>query len=524
MTKLRADSSWPFRGVSRATAATVLAVLVLGVLFADSLAPFYAQGPRPGAPEADFRRALDREVPFILGRYGVPGVAIGVMLHGDPGPTYAYGLANVEHHRPMTTQTVFRVASLSKSVSAWGILTLVDDGKIDLDQPAERYLDQWPLPPSAYPSNAVTVRQLLTHTSGLNAGEDEFMPPSEPLPSPLALLAKEGPGLPGAAGPARLIAPAGASFLYSVPGYTFVQLLIERLSGETFAAYMRDQVLHPLGMTSSSYDWDKALGARLATPYLQDGRPGDIVMAQDAAADSLLSTVGDMVNFLAAPIPGQKLPVGAGVISKEMAGQLFLRPKGDSIPRMDLLGPDASCLGCFIEHSEGGPVYVTNEGNDQGWRAQIHTVPATGDGIVVLANSDRAPPAIAQIDSMWANWRGLPAPQMTRTLRAVGFSASMVVALTAGVAMWAGAGCVAEVQAKRRKFLSLRPASLLQSLAEWLVGGSIVYLWVLLRDVFELVPHFALIARLAVTGLVAAVLARTLFPLAPDAQALPPHP
>ena len=83
-------------------AALLSGALVFWFLFTVCLAPFYVTGPPPGASEAAFRQALDREVPRILHEFRVPGMAIGTIVHGDPGPVYAYGLADKARRRPMT--------------------------------------------------------------------------------------------------------------------------------------------------------------------------------------------------------------------------------------------------------------------------------------------------------------------------------------------------------------------------------------------------------------------------------------
>lgn len=487
-------------------------LLVVAYLAVRSLAPFSVAGPPARSPEAAFRARLDQAVPNILKRYGVPGMAIGTVIHGDPGEVYVYGLADVEQHRPVTPDTVFQVASISKSVSAWGVLTLVDAGKVDLDHPAIDYLPGWPLPPSRFNPRAITVRNLLTHTAGLNGGDDEFRRPDQPSASPTELLSREGPLVRGKAGPARLVAPAGAAFNYSVPGYTLVQMLIENEAREPFKTYMRDSVLRPLGMDSSSYDWDPPLRPRTATPYLDDGSASSVRVPQDQAADSLFSTAGDMARFLAAPLPGLILPEGAGVLKPVSVHQLFLRPEKSPKQNLLVVGPDAPCMGCFIERSDGGPVIVTNFGKDPGWTAQVHTVPATGDALVILTNSSRAQPAIAQVAGIWAAWRGLPAPQLTRSYRTLGRYAIAIVGLISVFAIGGAASLAIGVVAGRRRFGAFHLLATAQSAVECTLAGGLCILWFMLRSVFDLLPTFAMVTQGAVIGLCLTAVARALVP------------
>ena len=191
---------------------------------------------------------------------------MATVVNGSPSHVYAYGFADVAHQKPMTPTSVFRVASLSKSLTAWGVLRLAEQGKINLERPAETYLPAWPLPPSQYPSSAVTVRQLLSHTSGLTEGADTLRRLDEPAKSAAeALMVNQANSF-----RAALIRPAGKAYVYSAPGYMILQMVIETQSHQPFADYMRDNVLQPLGMNGSSFDWNEDLRGRMATPYGSD--------------------------------------------------------------------------------------------------------------------------------------------------------------------------------------------------------------------------------------------------------------
>jgi len=495
-------------------AGPIMGCLVLYVLVTQSLAPFFVQGPRAGASEAAFKASLDRAVPQILSRYRIPGAAIATVVNGAPARVYAFGFADIEHHRRVTPQTVFQVASISKSVTAWGVMTLVDSGKIDLDQPAERYVASWPLASSRFPAKGVTPRLLLTHRSGLNAGEDEFRKPSDRAATPAELIAREGPPEQGRPGRARLVGRAGADFIYSVPGYMLLQMIIEHQSGRPFGGFMHDAVLQPLGMTTSSFDWDPRLRNETATPYLAGGRPSAVRVPQDQAADGLFSTAGDLARFIAAPLPDAQLPAGAGVLSPLAVRQLFLRPDPGSGRILANLTPEIPCLGCFLERSPGGAIMVSNGGYDPGWSSQIYTVPATGDGLVILTNTSGAEPAIAQIAGIWTDWRGIPRPLITRSYRTIGGYSVLAVGLMSFFAMAGAIAFLDGAVAKRRRFAAFHPLGVFQSLVEWGVAASLVSIWFLMRGAFEILPAFSLVAKIALAGLVMVVVARTLFPTA----------
>jgi CubicO group peptidase (beta-lactamase class C family) len=360
-------------------------LLVILILVFQALRPGYAFRPPPGAPEPVFKSYLDRTAPIILDHFGIPGMVVTTVVRGTPARTYAYGLADRDHRRPMTADTIFRVASISKSLTAWGVLRMVEAGQVDLDAPVQRYLDHWPLPKSSFPTSGVTLRRLLNHTSGLNAGADIFRRPQERVLSAWELLSREGDG--PEVGPALLASRPGELFRYSVPGYTILTLVIEERSHRPFQEFMKSEVLRPLGMTSSSFDWDRPLQARTATPYLGNGHAMPVLVPQDLAADSLFSTGPDLARYLAAPLPGNEPAATAGLPAK-LVGKITATP--NRLPRIELEGLrfDGPSLGRFVERLPDGRMAVTNGGYDPGWSSQFYLIPSTGEGVVVLTNSE----------------------------------------------------------------------------------------------------------------------------------------
>jgi CubicO group peptidase (beta-lactamase class C family) len=496
-------------------AATLITRVAFGVGFAAflavfilSIAPYFAFRPTKGASEAEFNAELDRTVPKILRHFHIPGVVIATVVNGAPSKIYAYGYANLERREPMTAATVFRVASISKSLTAWGVLRLAEQGKIRLDGPAQIYLEAWPLPPSPFPSSAVTVRQLLNHTSGLNAGADTFRRPSEPVKTAAEILSpRRGDPDPNAS-QAALIAPAGRDFVYSVPGYTILQMLIEHQSGQLFSNYMTASVLRPLGMASSSFQWDERLSPRLATPYMADGRPGPVIVPQDLAADSLVSTGEDIARFIAAPMPDLKASIGAGVLQASSVDQLYSQPV--KIPSLALggLAPDLPALGYFVERTAGQPEIVTNGGYDPGWSSRFYMAPATGDGVVILTNSDLGQPAIAQIASIWSTWRGLPVSMMTRLYRTVGLAADVLISLLIMLGVALGANLVIELRVATGRSVGVTWQGIRARLLEILLTAGAVGTWTEAHATIRALPGLNLLGTSAAIFFASVVLAR----------------
>ncbi|HEX8709533.1 MAG TPA: serine hydrolase domain-containing protein [Pyrinomonadaceae bacterium] len=170
----------------------------------------------------------------------IPALALAVIRDGKVVKEKAYGSANLELRIPATTETGFQVASVTKLFTATAIMSLVEEGKISPDDKIRRLLPGLP----ARWGN-VTVRHLLTHTSGLpdvSLGEDTDAVIAETRPEAL----KKLPFMP-------LTARPGASWSYNQTGYMLLGMIIEKVSGKSYEDFMRDRFFHPLGMGSTSF-------------------------------------------------------------------------------------------------------------------------------------------------------------------------------------------------------------------------------------------------------------------------------
>src|SRR6056297_2487611 len=120
--------------------------------------------------ETEFQQILDQRIPGWIDRYEVPGVTLALVKNGETVWAGAYGFADVKKQIQMTPKTVCRVESISKSVTARGVMKLVEMGAIQLDDPVCRHLKSWEFPESDYDFKKVTIRHLLSHSSGLSLG------------------------------------------------------------------------------------------------------------------------------------------------------------------------------------------------------------------------------------------------------------------------------------------------------------------------------------------------------------------
>src|SRR6202012_2302922 len=182
---------------------------------------------------------------------GVPAVSIAAIRDGAIDWARAYGVSSIDG-APVSTETLFGAASISKPVTALGVLKLVEQGKIDPDANVNQYLNRWKIPDNPFTGKQkVTVRELLNHTSGIGTHNGEIYDPGSPIPTLLQILEGEKPAK---TVPVRVEAVPGTKFAYSNGGYLVLSLLIEDVTGESFAEYMKRAVLDPIGMKHSTFD------------------------------------------------------------------------------------------------------------------------------------------------------------------------------------------------------------------------------------------------------------------------------
>ncbi len=190
-----------------------------------------------GAHAATREETIDAWMRDYTGQ--VPGASVLVLEGGDAVFQRSYGLADLEAGVASSPTTNYRLASVSKQFTAASVLLLVEDGVLTLDDPVRRWLRTLPVA-----AEAITLRHLLSHTSGLIDYED-LLPPDQARQihdaDVLRLLERED----------RLYFPAGSDYRYSNSGYALLALVVERASGQRFAAFLQARIFSPLGMTAT---------------------------------------------------------------------------------------------------------------------------------------------------------------------------------------------------------------------------------------------------------------------------------
>lgn len=181
------------------------------------------------------QRAIDGFIRSEMERQKIPGVALAVIKDGKPLMVKGYGFANLEHQVLVKPETFFQSASVGKQFSAMAIMLLLEDGKVELDQKVNKYLEV----PETW--KEITVRHLLTHTSGLPRRVEGMDERRDYTDAELwALMKKSAP-----------TSQPGESFRYSNLGYLTLGFLINKTAGRSYYDFMQERVFKPLGMTTA---------------------------------------------------------------------------------------------------------------------------------------------------------------------------------------------------------------------------------------------------------------------------------
>lgn len=219
--------------------------------------------------------------------------------------------------KSINNNSMFPVASISKWVTSFGILKLVEQGKLDLDKSIDSYLTRWNLPESEFDNQKVTVRKLLSHSSGLidDLGYSGFFPEEEVQSIEESLTKASDSDY--SDGVAIVGNEPGSKYMYSGAGYTILQLLIEEISGQPFNEYMTKEVFKPLEMGHSTFKYQNKTNLNLVSVYKVDGTTRPMNKFTALAAAGLYTTPEDLSKFLIANVADN--PVLSQATIKKMA-------------------------------------------------------------------------------------------------------------------------------------------------------------------------------------------------------------
>jgi CubicO group peptidase (beta-lactamase class C family) len=367
-----------------------------------------------GSPAAMMARIEAKQVPDrqgfdgltlaqLMERMRVPGVSIAVIKDFEIHWAKGYGIADVTAGAPVTPDTIFQAASISKPTAAMGVMRLVQDGRMSLDADVNTYLKSWKLPASEHTRDRpVTLRSLLSHTSGL--GDGFGFPgyhPQAPLPTTAQILDGEKPSN---TGKVLMERPPFTAYKYSGGGVTVVQLAVTETTGEAFPALMKRLVFDPIGMRNSGFEQPLSPERDRAAARAHNGR-GAAMDAKwhvypELEAAGLWTTPSDLARLaieLQNALQGKSTRVLNATSARDM-----VTPVG--------VGDFAVGFG-LQKLAEGW--YFSHGGSNWGFQCNMMAHVRKGYGLAIMTNADSGGPLINEIRNRVAaayDWDSLDKP------------------------------------------------------------------------------------------------------------------
>ncbi len=335
-----------------------------------------------------FTKTLEESLTKRMKEKNVPGAAIAIIDKGKVVYKEGIGWADREKQITVTEKTGFNIGSISKMFTAWGILKLVEKGKVDLDAPIEIYIRRWKLPETEFDKKKITVRSLLSHTGGISVHGYPGFHPDQTLPTLEASL----DGVNGdvrANEPVEVIIAPQTKFKYSGGGYTLLQLLIEEVTETSFATYMQQEIFDPLKMKNSSFHIDGKILKNSAKPYDEEGKEVYLERFTAQAAAGLHTTLEDLLLFAHASLQENS------IVSRKSMEEMRT-----PVP----LSNGNYGLG-YIIYPFGAITVKGHAGSNTGWESAFFLDFEHQSGMVMLSNGSQGDNVLKGTLRQWVQWK-----------------------------------------------------------------------------------------------------------------------
>ena len=319
-------------------------------------------------------------------------MAVAVARDGEILWEEGFGLADREGNGPATEHTPYPLASISKPLTATGLMILVERGLIDLDSPIDDYLGEARLRARAGEATEATVRRVASHTAGLPLHAQHFYDDEPYRPPPMdETIRRYG----------NLITAPGERWQYSNLGYGLLGYAIARVSGQSYADWMREEVFMPLGMEHTSVHVGPGLEEGQAIKYTSDGLMVPPCDADSPGASAVYSSAHDLVRFALfhlkddPPPEGDLRPDQGGILSDAAIDEMQ-RPSPETGPTRGWEREGSGYgIGWFVGITEDGLQVVQHSGGTVGVGTILALVPEEDLAVAILSNTDsRWPDAI----------------------------------------------------------------------------------------------------------------------------------
>ncbi|MEJ8819733.1 serine hydrolase domain-containing protein [Lacibacter sp. H407] len=312
------------------------------------------------------RSRVDSLVKIEMQKQNIPGMSVAVVRNGKIDYVKGYGVANIEHNVAVKPETVFQAGSVGKQFTAFAILLLVEDGKMDLD---DRLTTFFPDAPASW--NSITVKHLLTHTAGFGEYPDDFNYRADYTEDSLFRIISNIP----------LQFAAGEKSVYSNAGYVALGLIISKVTGRFYGEFLKQRIFDPLGMTTARIISEYDLVPNRAAGYqLVDGE----IKNQDWVSPSINTTADGSMYVTALDMAKWEAGLNSGRLLKKESYELMWSPvklnDGSSFPYG---------FGWWVDSLQGKKI-VEHNGTWQGFESTIKKYPQQKIAVIVFANLRRA--------------------------------------------------------------------------------------------------------------------------------------
>ena len=365
--------------------------------------------------------SLRAHIRRVMDSTRTPSISVAVARNGRIIWEEGFGFADVEHRTPATPATLYSMASISKPITATGVMKLVEQGKIDLDRPANDYLGSAKITGLAGPAPDATVRRVMSHTAGLPLHYRFFYEGGS----------VKRPSMDEAIGRyAITVYPPGAAYNYSNLGYGVLEEIIAKVSGRPYEEFMREEVFKPLGMTTTTIGTGAGI-ANSAVRYTAQGKPIAFYDFDHRAASAVYTSAHELVRF------------GMFHLENHLKDQRPVLKDAtlDAMHRVATPGDTATGygLGWGIGNEQGMRV-VSHTGGMPGVATTLKLYPQHNVVIVALANTSGAAPHRIAVDIAAAVLPGYKAPTPRPPTPAVAFAspAELIGEWTGTVRMYDG--------------------------------------------------------------------------------------
>lgn len=324
-----------------------------------------------------------------MAHYKVPGVSVAVINNGAIEWARGFGVSDAESKSPVTPDTLFQAASISKPVAAMAALSLVEKGTLNLDDDVNLKLKSWKVPENEFTKeDKVTLRRLLNHSAGITGHGFRGYAAGQPVPSILEVL--DGRQPPANSAAIRVDTKPGTKWRYSGGGYLIAQLLVMDVTSKQFPQFLKETVLDKLAMSRSTYE-QPLPNDRVAQAASAHERNGEAVKGRwhtypEMAAAGLWTTPSDVARF-AIEIQSSLAGKSNKVLSTAMTSQMLQLPK----PQLAPYG-----LGLEVQ-GEGRSASFGHGGANNGFRCQMFAYRETGQGAVVMTNGEAGDPLVDEV-------------------------------------------------------------------------------------------------------------------------------